>query len=799
MSLEKFEDALQSGKHIFLTGAGGTGKSYLIQSALRKYPAVFVVTSSTGISAMSLYEGAKTIHSFSTIGVAKNEDFKTSKELTSFFSHIKFKDENAIKGAKKVILEEVSMISASQLNLIDRVFRLIRRVNKPFGGIQMIFSGDFCLKNGTKITMADGSLLNIEEIEIGDLVMGIDFKPRTVLRLFKGMAPLYKIHQTNGDDYFTTGNHLIALKRRELKLDEYKRYPNIQDNITIKASELEFKSEKFRENFAGYKVGCIDLPERQVNIDPYFLGVWLGDGESGAVRISSPDIEIMDYCKKIADEFELEYKIRRERPDSPCFRISIANSYHSGKKNKILDILREYDLLNNKHIPECFLLNSVKNRLELLAGLLDTDGNWSGNRFSFCATPKVLADQVKQLADQLGFRASLFRNSADTSWIVTIGGDTWRIPTKIKRKKSLPRDLGRSRMTSTLTVSKDVEDYFSGIEVDGDNLFILADGTVTHNCQLSPVSKKGEEKAEFAFQARSWKEANPLVIYLNEVKRTDNKEFAEMLLRIRTITHDINDFKLMKSLENNVLKNQPVLLVATNKRADEENAKQLAIIEGKLETYKGKYRGPKENFREIRDGLLCPHELQLKVGCRIMITANERRYDDGEDKPLAFVNGSMGTYLGMKTCFTNREFDQFERDEETDEILRDSRGRPYIIRDRIAYDVLMIKLDTGKYLELKRMNWTAGGMAYNKDTEKDEFEIEYKQFPVRLAWGITVHKSQGMSLDTVEIDCEGIFADSQFYVAISRARSLEGLRIKNLKGRYIKASMVALEYYKNLG
>ena len=457
--LEKFESTLLSGKNIFLTGAGGTGKTFLLQKMIEKYPANFVVTSSTGISAIALFEGARTIHSFSTIGLAKNEDFKTSKELVLFFKHMKFSSENSIKNTRHLIIEEVSMISASQLDLIDRVFRLVRKKNKPFGGIQIIFSGDFL--------------------------------------------------------------------------------------------------------------------------------------------------------------------------------------------------------------------------------------------------------------------------------------------------------------------------------------------------QLPPVSKEGEY-AEYAFQARSWKEAEPEIIYLNEVKRTENKEFAELCLRLRTINYTVEDYKLLKSLEDKKLENPPVILFSTNKKADEENTKQLNLLATPMETFKGKYKGPKNDFKDIREGLLCPHELLLKSGCRVMITANQRQYEHQADETLEYVNGSMGTYLSSYIDETKKEFKQVKRNEETNEIIYDSIGKVTFVFDRARFPVLVIKLDNGTVIDLKRMSWTQGERVYNKDTGREEFEIEYKQFPVRLAWGVTIHKAQGLSLDSLEIDCDRIFTDSQFYVALSRARSLEGLKIRNLKGKHIMASEEALNFYKNL-
>jgi len=161
------------------------------------------------------------------------------------------------------------------------------------------------------------------------------------------------------------------------------------------------------------------------------------------------------------------------------------------KKESLQAIIRSLGLIENKHIPHNFLINSTQNRLELLAGLLDSDGHYDAqcNGYEITQKDKRLAEQIKFLADTLGFRTSLKMKKARIKSIgfesdvyrVRLFGNVDSIPVKIKRKKAQPWSVKRSWNQTGIKVEYDKVDEYYGFEIDGNSLFLLEDMTVTHN------------------------------------------------------------------------------------------------------------------------------------------------------------------------------------------------------------------------------------------------------------------------------------------------------------------------------
>ena len=738
-------------KNLFLSGSAGTGKSYVIEKLcdfLEEVRHPMGLTALTGVAALNI--GGSTVHSWAGIGLADDEGM----ELLNKVANNK-KATNRIKNSKLLIIDEISMASAPLLDKIDIVCQFIRNCDAPFGGLQVVFVGDFCLKNGTRIVMANGKLKKIEDILIGDQVMGPDSTPRNVLRKFTGTAPLYKITQSNADCYTVTGNHLIALKRR----GNSGRYPNMDNFQTIKASELATKSEKFNEVFGGYKAGCIHLGERPIEIDPYFLGMWLGDGHKDGCRITTADQEIIQFCWEYAAKLGLRCNISQEHATSgiptPAVRVALSSAECGlNRKNPLLNSLRAAGVLNNKHIPEDYLLNSESNRLKLLAGLLDTDGCWSGNRFIYSSTLEILADNVKQLANHLGFRTAQRRNSQDTAWDITIGGDTWRIPTKIARKKSIPRNLGRCRLNSTLkSTPVDIGD-FTGIEVDGDNLFLLEDGTVLHNCQLPPVFNKFEEE-RFAFESDAWKHANVTTVNLTEIVRQhDSPEFANFLNEVRfgiTTGMDILTPCFNRQFPDDGI--FPVRLFCKNYNVDQYNHDKLAELKSPEKTYYSVDDAPEQWVKFLDKNCRAPNPLTLKVGAQVMLLVNL-------DTAGGLVNGSVGVV---------------EKLYDTSVVVRFANGTFPI--EPFEWEIKQNEINV--LGEMKKVRVAAR-----------------KQIPLRLAYALSIHKAQGATLDRAEVDASEAFACGQTYVALSRVRNLESLRLKKFSPSKVTVNKKCLDFYK---
>ena len=162
-------------------------------------------------------------------------------------------------------------------------------------------------------------------------------------------------------------------------------------------------------------------------------------------------------------------------------------------KNALLDILRNNNLLNNKHIPDVYKYNSRETRLALLAGLMDTDGACSYGGFDYISVSERLADDVVYLSRSLGFAAyknpcqktcknsTRDKNFVGTYYRVFISGDLSVVPVKLLRKKCAPRRQVKNVLHTGITVKKIGYGDYYGFELDGDGLFLLGDFTVTHN------------------------------------------------------------------------------------------------------------------------------------------------------------------------------------------------------------------------------------------------------------------------------------------------------------------------------
>jgi len=334
-----------------------------------------------------------------------------------------------------------------------------------------------CLGRGTKVIMHDGSMKNVEDVREGDLLMGPNSLPRKVLSTTSGRAMMYWVRQNRGIDYRVNENHVLSLKRS--KNEWSKKHGEIQ-NVPVK-DILNKKKGCSPIRWKGYKVP-IELPEKEVKLEPYFLGLWLGDGSRTTPGITTPDFEVTEYLQDYANRRGDQLHVHKM-----VHSITRRRGYVLGKT--IRGLLRKYGVLNDKHIPSEYLQNSRKVRMELLAGLIDSDGSKTHNGIEISMVKPVLIRQIKWLADSLGFRASFHRprtvkcqtGATATVYRTVIHGDFAECPIRVKRK--IPTNI-YSRVDKTMTgisIEPDKVDEYFGFELDGDGLFLLEDMTVTHN------------------------------------------------------------------------------------------------------------------------------------------------------------------------------------------------------------------------------------------------------------------------------------------------------------------------------
>ena len=361
---------------------------------------------------------------------------------------------------------------------------------------------------GTEIMMADGTLRKVENIDTGDSVMGIDSKPRRVMSTSRGMSQMYRVHQTSADDYVVNEHHILSLKKAtscandrggKMPSGNWRRsrgrYPNYPDVCNTPIKEVIQKSDKWKYLFRGYKAGLINFPAKEVGIDAWLLGQWLGDGTARELRITTQSQEVIDECKKCAKEYGGDISVCKKDENTHDIGFRIRN----GNKNPLWQEFLNYNLKNNKHIPQDYLINSEEVRLNVLAGFIDSDGYTNHNTYYITQVQENLARELKQLADSLGFRTSLkrvekfdkphytnghlVRGGNRIIWKVSISGNAYRIPCRIGYKRLLEKDVNPNKdfLLSQVEIEPIGEGEYAGIGVEGDHLYLLADGTVTHN------------------------------------------------------------------------------------------------------------------------------------------------------------------------------------------------------------------------------------------------------------------------------------------------------------------------------
>ena len=287
--------------------------------------------------------------------------------------------------------------------------------------------------------------------------------------------------------------------------------------------------------------------------------------------------------------------------------------------------------------------------------------------------------------------------------------------------------------------------------------------------QLPPIVRP-EEKAglpyPWAFQSEIWHELNLKIIYLKEIKRQDDDTFCLALNMIRAgaINESVDEYFFNTHKHKFPDGVDPVNLLSTNNEVERVNNKRLHLIKAELETYEADVTGIKQEHEDkIRRDCPAMEKLELKVGAQVMVLINDANY--------RYVNGSMGEYLGMTETVVGSGL--FQED----------------------VQAVIVKLfDSGERVIIPVNEWKLE----KKVDDKMKVLARFKQFPIKLAWAITVHKSQGMTIDYLQVDLTRCFAEGMAYVALSRARTYEGLKIVNWRPGAVRCNKDAFDFYMNL-
>ena len=250
--------------------------------------------------------------------------------------------------------------------------------------------------------------------------------------------------------------------------------------------------------------------------------------------------------------------------------------------------------------------------------------------------------------------------------------------------------------------------------------------------QLPPVSKTG--KYDWAFLSPVWTLLDFCNVTLRKVHRQDDPEFISILNQFREGTITKDGAAILKKRVAMFPKANILRLFTHNTQVDKWNNYQLETLPGEETKFNAEGNGPSEEVEWLQKNLVTPTVLRLKENARVMVTANLPS-ENGDS--LDAANGDMGTVTDWKA------------------------------------DQISVKLDSGKRLSVKAHTWDFDPSREDGDSGK------FSQFPLRLAWAATIHKSQGLTLDAALIDIRAAREPGQAYVAVSRVKSLAGLHLKD--------------------
>lgn len=261
--------------------------------------------------------------------------------------------------------------------------------------------------------------------------------------------------------------------------------------------------------------------------------------------------------------------------------------------------------------------------------------------------------------------------------------------------------------------------------------------------QLPPIGSTGEtNRDKFCFMSQSWLNANLSICYLTDQYRQTDSQLNDILNEIRNGEVSDRSISLLQTSKEEVDAEEPTRLYTHNIDVDRINTAHMKEIKGRKKLFKAKVKGNLKLAESIKKSIMAPETLELKKDAKVMFVKNN--YEKG------YLNGSLG------------KVKRYNED-----------GYP------------VVALTNGYEITAEPEDWRI-------EDETGKLLVSYAQVPLRLAWAITVHKSQGMTLDNAVMDLSKTFEKGQGYVALSRVKSLNGLQLQGLNSTALEVDKLAL-------
>ena len=353
-----------------------------------------------------------------------------------------------------------------------------------------------CHAKGSSVLTSDGVCIKVEDVKVGDFLLGNDGTPRKVLELHNGVDDMYKVTPIKGEPFVVNGGHILHL----YKTKEGKGYNSCQpryDEISVK--EYVVKSANYKHLHKLHRVSQIDFGNDKYLFDPYFVGLYLGDGCCiNGLNITTQREEVVEYLREFARTYGLGFRAAEKRngenkAKSYFFPYAFANN---NTPNPLQVTIRglglEGKVAGDKFIPHQYKVASVEDRFSLLAGLLDTDAFYDKekNTFEYCSKSKRLADDVVFVCRSLGFFAQIGKTKVvkgESYYRIQISGDLNLIPTKVAIRQGRARKQKKSVLVTGFSVEYLGRGEYFGFTLDGNHLYCDNQFFIHHNSGKSLV------------------------------------------------------------------------------------------------------------------------------------------------------------------------------------------------------------------------------------------------------------------------------------------------------------------------
>lgn len=353
-----------------------------------------------------------------------------------------------------------------------------------------------CHAKGYGILMYDGTIKKVEDIVVGDRVMGDDGTPRTVLELHNGIDDMYEIRPLKGKPFIVNKGHIMSMYRLK---DKRKDGPSIEEvsiGEYIKFAPYHKTILKLR------RPNGFDFEESKKNmpLDPYFLGLCLGDGSiTSSLSITTQRQEIVEYLYSFVKQYNMYIRVAEKKGTNNKSKSYFLSKGCGRGGNPIINAIKDIGLYNrksgDKFIPIQYLTSNKENRYKLLAGFLDTDAyyNKSGKGYEYCSKSETMMKQFVLLCRSLGLLCSGYSCKLVDGvkyYRTGIYGNLENIPVRVGIRKGANRIINKNPYVVGFKVEYVGKGEYYGFTTDGNHLYLDEQCFIHHNSGKSLIISK---------------------------------------------------------------------------------------------------------------------------------------------------------------------------------------------------------------------------------------------------------------------------------------------------------------------